>query len=287
MKVTESIQAIDIPFKIPVSPDIQMDRRVFAYVILSEKIILIDSGVAGAESIIFNCIEDNGRDIHDIVTLVISHAHPDHIGAAKTIRNTTNCKVLCHPYEKKWIENVEKQAKERPVPGFDRLVAGSVPVHGTIQDGDILNMGDGLACEVIHTPGHSAGSVSLFFKEGNILFSGDALPMPGDLPIYDDITASFASIEKLKSLGSIHILLSSWEAPILGENQIKERIGSALAYLSEIHATVLSAHKKTGLTGMPLCLQVVANLGLPPFAANPLLEKAFMSSLKADNGLIQ
>jgi len=52
MKVTESIHALEIPFKVPVAPEIHVDRIVFAYLIFGKKITLLDSGVAGAESIL-------------------------------------------------------------------------------------------------------------------------------------------------------------------------------------------------------------------------------------------
>jgi len=51
--------------------------------------------------------------------------------------------------------------------------------------------------------------------------------------------------------------------------------------LQKIHNAVLGAHEKNKQTGMALCKQVVAFLDLPPFVANPLLVKAFASSLVA------
>ena len=279
MKVTESIHALEIPFKVPVTPERQIDRLVFAYLIFGKKITLIDSGVAGAESIIFDYIRKNDRDPHEVSTLILSHSHPDHIGSARHIKEHTDCLVLCHPAEKGWIEDVERQAQERPVPGFASLVGGSIQVDGLLQDGDLLEIEEVMQCQVIHTPGHSAGSISLFFEDKKALFSGDALPVPGDLPVYDDIAASVASINKMRELRNIEILLSSWEAPIRGKDQIKQRIESGMSYLQKIHNIVLSTHEKNQQTGMELCKQVIGSLGLPPFVANPLLVKAFTSSL--------
>lgn len=176
MKVTESIHALEIPFKVSVAPEIQVDRIVFAYLIFGKKITLIDSGVAGVESIIFDYIRENDRDPHEISTLILSHSHPDHIGSARIIKETTGCRVLCHPAEKDWVENVQRQVRERPVPGFDGLVSGSSPVDGLLQDGDLLEIEESIQCKVIHTPGHSAGSISLFVEEEKVLFSGGGCP---------------------------------------------------------------------------------------------------------------
>ena len=217
MKVTESIHALEIPLKVPVTPEIQIDRLVFAYLIFDKKITLIDSGVAGAESIIFDYIRKNDRDPHEISTLILSHSHSDHIGSARYIKEKTDCMVLCHPAEKGWIEDVERQAHERPVPGFASLVGGSIQVDDLIQDGDILEIEEVMRCKVIHTPGFSAGSICLFFEDEKVLFSGDALPVPGDLPVYDDIAACVASINKMRELRNIEIVLSSWEARFEGK----------------------------------------------------------------------
>lgn len=281
MKVTESIHALEIPFKVPVAPEIHVDRIVFVYLIFGNKITLIDSGVAGAESIIFDYIKENTREHSEISTLILSHSHPDHIGSARHIKETTACRVFCHSAEKGWIEDVERQAQERPVPGFHGLVGGSTSVDDLLQDGDLLEIEEVLQCKVIHTPGHSAGSISLFFEEEKVLFSGDALPVPGDLPVYDDIATCAASIKKLNDLKNIEILLSSWEAPIRGIDRINQRIESGIIYLQRIHNAVLGAYEENKQTGMELCKQVVASLGLPPFVANPLLVKAFTSSLVA------
>jgi hydroxyacylglutathione hydrolase len=279
MKVTESVHALEIPFKVPVTPERQIDRLVFAYLIFGKKITLIDSGVAGAESIIFDYIRKNERDPHEISTLILSHSHPDHIGSARHIKEKTDCLVLCHPAEKGWIEDVERQAQERPVPGFAGLVGGSIQVDGLLQDGDLLEVEEVIQCKVLHTPGHSAGSISLFFEDEKVLFSGDALPVPGDLPVYDDIAACVASINKMRELRNIEILLSSWEAPIRGKDQIKQRMESSISYLQKIHNIVLSTYEENQQTGMELCKQVIGSLGLPPFVANSLLVKAFASSL--------
>jgi len=163
------------------------------------------------------------------------------------------------------------------------LVGGSIAVDAVLQGGDHLTVEEGVQLRVIHTPGHSAGSISLLFEGEKILFSGDALPLTGDLPLYDDMAVSVSSIDSLKRLRDIEILLSSWESPIRGRDQIDRRVESGLVYLRKIHDTVLKTYEEKKHTGMSLCKEVVANLGLPPFVANPLLAKAFMSSVEARN----
>ena len=87
MKVTEDIHALKIPFKLRVGSDKTLDRFVFAYLIFGDQICLIDSGVAGSEAIIFDYVKKAGRNPREITRLVLTHAHPDHIGAGRAIRN--------------------------------------------------------------------------------------------------------------------------------------------------------------------------------------------------------
>jgi glyoxylase-like metal-dependent hydrolase (beta-lactamase superfamily II) len=284
MQVTRHIHALEIPFQIPVSPEKRIDRFVYAYLVFGDKITLIDSGVSGAESTIFKYINNNDRDPKEISSLILSHAHPDHLGAAKTIQAITGCMVSAHANEKHWIENTEKQFKDRPVPGFHTLVGGSVGVDRELEEGQTLALEKGLKCKVLHTPGHSSGSISLFFESEKTLITADAIPLPGDLPIYEDIVACMDSIKKLNSLEGVETLLSSWEPPVQGQEKIKKRIAQGAFYLQRIHSAVLEA-KNLSQDIMEICKQVVGTLGLPPIAVNPLVAKAFASSLAAHKNL--
>jgi hydroxyacylglutathione hydrolase len=283
MQVTEHFHALRIPFKLPVSPEKLIERLVYSFVFFGDELTLIDSGVFGAETIIFDYIEKNGRDLHDISKLVLSHSHPDHLGSAKAIKEATGCMVLAHPAEKNWIEDTEMQYKERPVPGFHGLVGGPVAIDRLLSDGEILHLAKNIDCEVIHTPGHSSGSISLFCEVEKVIFSGDAIPLPDDLPIYEDIAECVASVGKLRQYGNVHTLLSSWEPPIHGHKKIEDRIEDGLSYLRRIHENVLKAGSGGKRDLMELCRDVVHELGLPPFAANPLVARAFASSLAAVN----
>ncbi len=282
MKVTDKIHAIKIPFKIPVSPEISVERFAFVYIIFGDKIHLIDSGVAGAESILWKYIIQQGRDPEEISTLILTHSHPDHIGAAKSIKNQTGCTIIAHKNEQDWIEDTDLQCNERPVPGFQTLVEGAVEVDRLIDGGEKLELEKEILCKVIHTPGHSKGSISLLYKEENSLFTADTLVFPGDLPIYEDIFNCITSIKKLQQIENIEHLFSSWEPPIQGQEKISQRMDESIAYLERIHSVVNCISKKNDQNIMELCQNVVNELGLPPFAANPLVAKAFASSLAAE-----
>ena len=177
---------------------------------------------------------------------------------------------------------MDLQAKERPVPGFRSLVGGSVQVDRTLQDGDVLHLESGLTLQVLHTPGHSPGSISLWLAEDGALFSGDAVPIAGDMPIYQDILESVRSIEKLASIPEIKLLLAAWDEPRSGSEAYRI-MDEGLQYLQRIHSSVLKVaganprHQSHG--AMPATLE---QLGLPQIMANPLVAASFQASLREE-----
>ncbi len=283
MKITNQIHAIKIPFKVPVSPELSVDRFAFVYLIFGDRIHLIDSGVAGAESTIWEYIKEQGREPNEISNLILTHSHPDHIGAAKSIKDQTGCTIFAHKNEQNWIEDTEQQFRERPVPGFQALVEGSVKVDHLVEGGELIELEKDIICKTIHTPGHSKGSISLLCENEHSLFTADVLAYPGDLPIYEDISACLSSIKSLQQIKNVENLFSSWESPIQGQEEVSKRMEESIAYLQRIHSTVISC-SNDGIQQdiMELCKKVVNELGLPPFAVNPLVAKAFASSLAAE-----
>jgi hydroxyacylglutathione hydrolase len=288
MQVTPAIHALRHPFQVPVAPGIVLDRFVNSYLIVGETITLIDTGVAGCETRIFEYIRSIGRDPSEISLVILTHSHPDHIGAARAIREATGCNVAAHLAERAWIEDVERQNRERPVPGFSTLVGGPVPIDYELEGGltiDTDGTGD-YELQVIHTPGHSAGSIALFLSGERALFSGDVIPVTGDLPVYDDVTESIRSIRLLRSVRGIRVLLAAWDEPRLGEDAYGQ-MERALAYLKKIHEAVVACAGNSNPDPMELTRKAAAALGLPPQAVSLLLARTFAANLRARNEDLQ
>ena len=118
--------------------------------------------------------------------ILLTHGHFDHVGAVKEIAAETDCKVWIH-------------AAEATMPPM--MTAGTLYFTDTYGEGDTLHLA-GLDISVIHTPGHTPGSVCLLC--GNVMFSGDTLFAGGcgrtDLPGGDwaTITTSLNRLAKIE-----------------------------------------------------------------------------------------
>lgn len=278
MQITEHIHTIKIPFQVKTDSGI-LERFVYAYLITGKQICLIDSGVVSSEDVIFDYMDKIGLKPEDIHLMILTHSHPDHIGSAKSIQEKSGCKVAAHSEEISWIENVDLQAKERPVPNFHSLVEGSVNVDEILENKDILDLGNDLSLKIIHTPGHSHGSISILIEEEGVLLTGDVIPITGDLPIYDDSAESIGSIEKLMEIEGIEILLSAWDEPQEG-NEVYRTMDEGINYLKQVHLSVSKiANENSNLDPLKFCKLVLKDLGIPEMAANPIVARSFQSNL--------
>ncbi len=162
---------------------------------------------------------------------------------------------------------------------FHSLVEGSVPVDGILENGDMVDLGDNITMRVIHTPGHSEGSISLFTKGEGVLFTGDAILIPGELPIYDDYNQLIESIKKMKDIKGVNTLLAAGDDPRKG-NEVYRIMDDSLDYLKHINETVKKVDDMDlDLDPIEFSKRVLKEINIPEMAANPIIARSFQSNL--------
>ena len=280
MQITEHIHAIKIPFELQVNDEKTLDRFVYAYLIYGKQICLIDCGVSSSDSIIFDYLKKTGRDPEEISMLVLTHSHPDHMGGSPAIKRQAGCRVAAHVDAKPWIEDIELQYRERPILNFHSLVEGAVQIDQDLKDGDVVDLADRQTLRVIHTPGHSKGSISLVFEEEGALFSGDAIPMSTGVPIYEDVVSSIRSIRRLRGIKDLKTLFASWDEPHHGP-RVYTLMNEGIDCFKNIHGVVREA-KENALSTDPMDVAplVLKSLGLPETALIPIVIKSIEAHLR-------
>ncbi len=275
MKLTEKIHLLRLDFQINLNPHKKIDRFVNCIIVFGEKITLIDTGTKGCFRNIFNYIRENDRDISDIETVILSHSHPDHIGSAAEIKNIAGCRILAHESEKSWIENIEIQNKERPVPGFFELVDQSVKIDAFLEHGREIKADKNITMKIIHSPGHSRGSVNILFPEDRILFTADSILVKNDIPNYDNFNDLVNSLNCIRTSRDYEILLTSWTPAITDLKEIERFLDEGESYLKALDETVKSIYVGEESEPLEFCRKAILKLGLPDFYVNPIVDRAF------------
>lgn len=256
-----------------VTPEIK--RYVYVYIIEGEFCYLIDSGVDGAEEIIANYLKSIERNLTDVKGIFLTHAHPDHIGSAAKIREMTGCKIYASVGESRWIRDIDLQFAERPIPNFYTLVNKSVPVDEILKDGDCIKLEEGLTIEAVGTPGHSCDELSYLLPEERCIFTGDAIPVRGDIPIWIQRDDNRKSLERLKEIREVNIFYPAWDETYNRE-QAMNKIEDAMILMDEIQLNVDKCRENTG-TPDELVMKVCDEMKTPHFLKNPLFKRTIES----------
>jgi glyoxylase-like metal-dependent hydrolase (beta-lactamase superfamily II) len=147
--------------------------RVKAHLTLESPPSLIDCGYAGSTARIERAMRAHAVGVRDLARVVITHGHPDHAGSARELA-ALGIPILIHPADAANLAVTWRDVVARPSRGhvFSAMTPAPREVL-PIEDGQVLPMLGGL--RVVHTPGHTPGSVCLYGQRDRVLFVGDTL----------------------------------------------------------------------------------------------------------------
>tara|TARA_B100000315_G_scaffold169291_1_gene157861 strand:- start:1387 stop:2124 length:738 start_codon:yes stop_codon:yes gene_type:complete len=155
-----------------------------AYLLVEpDRLTLIDSGLPGDGKKILAYIQHLGRSPSELERVIVTHGHPDHTGPLKGLSRRTGAVIAVHPSDTRYREKTNSRWLHYPgqPPALDWNVPflHRIPAHELIEDGQMLPVMGGL--QVLHTPGHTSGSVCLYLAGQRVLFTGDTLLADGFL----------------------------------------------------------------------------------------------------------
>jgi glyoxylase-like metal-dependent hydrolase (beta-lactamase superfamily II) len=147
------------------------------YLLKNEQgLAVVDAGMPGNAEKILSYVRKLGENPSSISTIVLTHCHIDHVGSAYELRKATNAKVAIHAEDADFLAGKRSLPRPKGVAGslfraaslFFRFKAFQPDI--TVKEGDIV-----AGLRVIHTPGHTPGSISLIDPKRELIFVGDTL----------------------------------------------------------------------------------------------------------------
>lgn len=195
-----------------------------------------------------------------LILVVFTHGHPTHIYGCEAFSD--QCFVLAHKLckayiQKNFLKDWKEWKKRDPLLKRVKPVLPAITFEGTLQ----LNIG-GVELMFLETPGHSKDSIVVFLPQDRILFAGDTVIMPDDIPFFEENQSLIAinSLKKLLKLDPRYVI------PGHGRIADKKGITDNIFYISQLRKLVKANLGKTeGNFGKKIPLEKCVREKFSPF----------------------
>jgi glyoxylase-like metal-dependent hydrolase (beta-lactamase superfamily II) len=217
------VETIVIPTPFYVGP-------VNVYLIREDPLTLLDTGpvMDGSLQALRDGLKQLGHQVSDIKRIIISHAHVDHFGLARDLADESGAEVFIHSWDAEAVTGDGDYSRQEsllaaagvPSDVIDKMKSGYGEISQyarriqkvtTLEDADEIAF-DHESLVVVHTPGHTPGSICLLRKSNRLVLSADTVlknitpnPMLNADPIdparrFQSLGEYMVSLARLKSL---------------------------------------------------------------------------------------
>jgi len=189
------------------------------YIVRGAITALVDTGVFGTPTNdVAPVLASLGLSLGDVDLVVNTHGHMDHLGGNSEVKDA-GAEIALHHADVPLAESNEFHAQRLrelyPVVDADhlrpareamtmRMLGRAVGVDRVLDDGDVVDLGADVRLTVVHTPGHTGGSVCYYWEQMGFLFTGDSIQARGvhmgTLPIVEDPAHYADSLKRAREI---------------------------------------------------------------------------------------
>lgn len=272
------------------------DRYIAMYIIQGdEAAVLVDTGIdESVAGTLLPYLKKVGLPLQKIRYVLNTHSDFDHFGGNGAVRAAIpGALFVCHELDRPWVEDVDKLIDERyrefaEPDGFDesvesqtyvRTATRTTPMDIILRGGERLQLGNRVV-QVLHTPGHTWGHLTVWEPGSGTACIGDAIlsnsvltatGAPAFPPTYRYVDSYYATLQRFYSLPVTQLLTSHY--PVYSGPDAKDFIAGSLSFADRVDTAIRQAlaEARKPLATLELIRRIVGSLGTWSPSAEPYL----------------